>query len=135
LTLRGGLSPELAGGAAERRPMLALSWLSVETPESSVPPESVVARGTDAPGDRARSVLHRFDCILERLKLPDRGDWVSRCAPALTARIRPDAVWVDRFSAFEAASRRTGITRGEATRTLLDLLGGADEYFAMPAYD
>jgi IS605 OrfB family transposase len=53
----------------------------------------------------------------------------------LTARIRRDAVWVDRFGAFEAASRQTGLSRGEATRTVLELLGGADEYFAMPTDD
>ena len=67
--------------------------------------------------------------------MPNRDDWISQCAPALTARIRRDAVWVDRCGAFEAASRQTGISRGEATHTVMELLGGADEYFAMPTDD
>ena len=35
LTLRGGLSPELADGSAERRAILALSWFSVEAPDGT----------------------------------------------------------------------------------------------------
>ena len=105
LTLRGGLSPVLAEKLIERRVLLALSWLSVETPEPLAPQSQIIARGTDTAEERSRKVRDRFRCILDHLKVADAESWLSHCEPALTARIRRDAVWVDRFSAFEAVAR------------------------------
>jgi len=133
LTLRGGLPASLADGLPDRRVILALSWLSVEAPEPpSVPAGAIVARGTDAAEERGDLVVDRFRRVLERLAVEDAESWVSECSPALTASIRADAVWVDRSGLFEALASISGVTRGEAPGVLLDLLGGADDYFAMP---
>jgi len=134
LTLRGGLPPALADDRPERRVILALSWLSVESPGSLVPAKFRVASAADP--ERAAKVIARFEEILRRLRVPHPEEWVADCEPALTARIRDDAVWVDRSAAFaELANSYPGLSTTWATETLFDLMGGEDDYFSMPETD
>lgn len=135
LTLRGGLPPSLAEEDPQRRVLLALSWLSVETRKDSVPESDWVALGTDSAEDRSRKVLDRLLAILAEWNVPAPADWVAQSLPALSARIRRDAGWVDRFARFRALAERTGITPSGTAGVVLDLLGGEEEYFAMPADD
>lgn len=131
LTLRGGLPASLADGHPDRRVLLALSWLSVESPASLAPAAHIVARAADA--DREEKVLRRFHDILARLSVDNAQEWVDACEPALTARIRDDAVWVDRSAAFAALQGRfPGLTAQWAADTLFSFLGNSDDYFALP---
>ena len=136
LTLRGGLPPDLSAGYPERRVLLALSWLSVESPKSLVPNEPgklVVAYGDEAADVRSEKVTRRFAEILDRLRVLDKRAWTDACEPALSARIRSDAVWVDRSAAFGALrDSYPGLTGEWETNALFDFLGGEEAYFAMP---
>lgn len=120
LTLRGGLSHELAeppapakeksrteeeaaGLRKNRRILLALSWLSVED-EHGAPPGSVrVASGQDADSVRRDKVLAALRAILSgrRVGKQEIDEWVADCGDSLAARIREDAVWVDRSACFD----------------------------------
>jgi IS605 OrfB family transposase len=136
LTLRGGLPPDLADDLPERRALLALSWLSVESPEALAPKQHIVARGRDAIDDRRAAVMDRFRSILERLHVCDFDGWIADCEPALSARIRDDAVWVDRSACFaDLADRYRGLDATWATNTLFNFLGDEIEYFALPDSD
>lgn len=136
LTLRGALPAALADGHPERRGLLALSWLSVESPCAAVSPNFIVARGSESNDERAERVLKRFRLILESkgVQGDDQQPWIAACEPALKARIRSDACWVDRRAAFEELVKKCGgqLTVDWATGTLFDLLDGSDEYFAVP---
>lgn len=115
------------------RVVLALSWLSVESPASFVPQEHIVARGTETTEERRRNVTKRFQEILERLDIQGRDEWTSACEPALTARIRDDAVWVDRSAAFlQFARNHAGLSQDWAAAALSKLIGGMNEYFSIP---
>lgn len=123
-TLRGGLPASLADDHPDRRALLALSWLSVESPASLVPESFIVRRD---------EVVERFHQILRDLHVRDPQGWIDACDPALTARIRDDAVWVNRYAAFAALqSQHPGLTPEWAAETLFGFLGSADEYFALP---
>lgn len=136
LTLRGGLPASLADDHPEFRVILALSWLSVESPASLVPQAHIVARGTDLPADRQQAVIARFQALLTRFEVPDTQEWIETCEQALKARIRDDAVWVDRAACFAELQRRfPGLDSLWATETLFDFLGGAEDYFAVPDPD
>ena len=134
LTLRGSLPADLAHKHPERRVVLALSWLSVESPESLVPKDKIVAKGSDACEERNEKVVTRFRAILKQLRVTNPEEWVESCGPALEARIRKDAVWVDRSSCFhELAKTFKGKLSPEwATEMFFDLIGGEAEYFLMP---
>lgn len=133
LTLRGGLPASLADSHKERRPLLALSWLSVESPASLAPQDHIVARGTDTLEERRRKVMERFSKILDRLKVAEPVAWKDACERALTARIRDDAVWVDRSQCFcDLQSRFPGLTSDWAKDTLLGFLGDEKNYFQLP---
>ncbi len=132
LTLRGGLPASLADGDAERRVVLALSWLSVESPASLAPQAHIVAYGSDARDERNRKVTERFRDILRRMgiKQQQEQEWLDACLPALMASIREDAVWVDRSACFaEAQQCYRGLSSEWARKTLFDFLGGEDDYF------
>jgi hypothetical protein len=136
LTLRGGLPASLADDYPERRVLLSLSWVSVESPASLAPREKIIAFGTDKADDRARKVMDRFHAILGRLNISNPEQWIEACEPALTARIRDDAVWVDRSECYaELRQKFAGLSASWAADTLLDFLGGAEAYFAMPDDD
>lgn len=139
LTLRGGLPASLADSHPERRVLLALSWLSVECPNAAIAPNLIVARGSDTTNDRNEKVTARFRLILDRKGVPqdDQPAWVAICEPALKARIRTDASWTDRSDAFATLVGECSgdLTVHWATETLFGLLGGEDEYFALPDDD
>ena len=175
LTLRGGLCHTLAdtkipqrkeGGKEQpdrdptreerrdRRVMLALSWLSVE----SAPKDDdrhkafVIAAGSDPQEARNQKVLAALCGILGKRGVPDDdigdpkkntedqpGTWLGDCAPSLSAAIRDDAVWVNRSAAFDAACQRVGDTliRTEVWDMLGPFLGTPETYLAplKPAED
>lgn len=137
LSLRGALPASLANEQPERRVVLALSWLSVESPESLSPGDHIVARGSDDTKDRVEKVKQRFQQILQEKKATKRDEWLAACTPALSARIRPDAVWVDRSACFRDLQQELGnkFTVDWAATTFLDLIGSEKDYFAMPDID
>src|SRR5262245_52309903 len=106
LTLRGGLPASLADTQHERRSLLAFSWPSVESPAGVAPPQHIVARGMETPEVRRQKVVERFIAILSRLQIANPQQWIDSCEAALTARIRDDAVWVDRSDCFQSLQRR-----------------------------
>ena len=108
LTLRGGLPASLADANRKRRVLLALSWLSVESPATLIT-APVVACATDS--DRADKVLRNFRQVLSDQGVGDVNGWLADCEPALKACIRDDAVWVNRHAAFaELAETCQGLT-------------------------
>lgn len=130
LTLRGGLPASLAKDHPERRVLLALSWFSVESPATLVN-APIVAGGKDE--DRQEKVLTAFRQVLKANNVTNIEDWVAACEPTLSARIRDDAIWVNRHAAFTQMTKTyQGLTSTWARQTLFDLLGGETDYFTMP---
>lgn len=127
------------------RVVLALSWLSVEAPASLVPERQIVARGLKFAPDADRHkfkkqqdelIEARFCEILQRKRIrkTEHQQWKADCLPALTARIRDDAVWVDRSQCFDELAGKCGkgFNPQWAANTLFFLLGGVEEYFKTP---
>ncbi|MCG3132333.1 MAG: hypothetical protein FLDDKLPJ_03171 [Phycisphaerae bacterium] len=155
LTLRGGLSHELAEPPPppkgkkrndddtavlrkNRRILLALSWLSVEDALGAPNGAVRIAGGQDADSVRRDKVLTALRSVLAGCKLGNRAieSWVEDCADSLSARIRDDAVWVNRSAVFDAkAAEFRGLTREYATETVLSFFGPADDYFSLPDAD
>lgn len=125
LTMRGGLSHELADEAVNsrkgerpptdaerrhRRVVLALSWLSVESPAEAVPGDLIVASGEEPTAQRADKVLTALSDVLHQrgLRPDDIEEWSADCAAALSAEIRKDAVWVNRSKAFDLVAPSLG---------------------------
>lgn len=156
LTLRGGLSHELAEppqppkmspqsddeAAAlqkkHRRILLALSWLSVEDARGA--PDGVVriASGQEADSVRSDKVLAALRSVLTGRGIDSRTieSWVADCSDSLSARIRDDAVWVNRSAMFDTKARNLkGLTHAYAADTVLWFFGPADEYFSLPDAD
>lgn len=139
LTLRGGLPASLANDHPERQVVLALSWLSVESPAEFAPTDFIIATGQQSADERAAAMRERFARVLQQKGIPaaEHEQWMTNCAPALTASIRPDAVWVDRSAGFEALSKRHAIP--EDFETVWDLIGrffsSVDGYFQFPKLD
>lgn len=149
LTLRGGLCHTLADAripvgkgkpdreptAAERRHrriMLALSWLSVEShetdkPQRDVPAEYIVATKDGVPQtiEALQQILANRGCDASEIL-----DWVRDCGDSLKARIRENAVWVNRSRAFDGAVQRVGpsLTRTEIWDVFERFFGDADSY-------
>lgn len=141
LTLRGGLCHTLVdmkvpgkGKKTEREPteeekrdrriILALSWLSVES-EKGAPSGHFVPYDFDSKSGK-RSNWKTVDALQELLKSrgvseDDINTWVGDCSASLSAAIREDAVWVNRSKAFDEAVKKVGdsFTRDE----VWDLLG------------
>ncbi len=134
LTLRGGLPASLADDHPERRVLIALSWLSVECPASLAPKKHIVACGTDDASVRRSKVMSRFDQLLKRLNVGDEKGWCDAAETTLTARIRDDAVWVDRSAAFAEAVSCMSSTLGltEIWDLLGRFLGTVESYFKLP---
>lgn len=146
LTLRGGLSHELARKKPDRRVFLALSWLSVED-EDGAPktPSLVAAHGTESTDARRRKLAQALVQILRDRRVnnveigdPNKepedqpGTWIGDCLPSLAAEIREDAVWINRSAAFDDARQRVGdsLTREEVWDILEPFFGGEQAYFA-----
>lgn len=150
LTLRGGLSPILVDHKVLdkktkqlvepdeatrriRRVILALSWLSVETPIELAPQDYIIPLGDGTNQARIDAMKARFEQVLNRLNIEDRETWRNDCLPALSAQIHSDAVWVDRSACFaELGDELHGLTNEAAGKFLFDLMGGSNDYFTMP---
>lgn len=150
LTLRGGLHHSLANAEwpargkrpakaptpeeqRDRRILLALSWLSVEDAQGAPQGEGIrLAAGSDSVDDRRESLLSALAAILEAqgVGADEVQQWQQDCGPSLSACIRADAVWVNRYAIF----RRKFGPKGLADDEIWDLLGkffeGPESYFA-----
>ncbi|MGI6603986.1 MAG: type V CRISPR-associated protein Cas12b [bacterium] len=139
LTLRGGISHELAQNIEEkqlkaadeeirnRRVLLALSWLSVES-RRGAPFEYLVPQEEDG---RWKTVEALREILRKRgVAEPEIDLWVKDCEDTLEASIRDDAVWVNRSLAFDKAAERIGssLTREEIWDILGRFFGGKDAY-------
>ncbi|HOD96142.1 MAG TPA: type V CRISPR-associated protein Cas12b [Candidatus Hydrogenedentes bacterium] len=147
LTLRGGIAHELADTPVKgkkditdelrknRRILLALSWLSVES-RRGAPDKFIVAGGEEPAGSRNEKVLQALKEILKRrgLSAEESESWMSDCRASLSAAIRDDAVWVNRSAAFDDAQVRIGasLTR-EDIWDMLDPFFGSREAYLTPA--
>lgn len=152
LTLRGGLCHTLvdmevpAQGKKparqptheerrDRRVLLALSWLSVEDERGAPKGKGLrVATGRDADDQRGRAVKAALRGILEKRGVVEKEieAWLRDCGPSLEARIREDAVWVNRSACFDEAVARVGntLTREEVWDFLEPFFGTRAAYFA-----
>jgi IS605 OrfB family transposase len=153
LTLRGSLDHTLADAPVpqgknkpdrqptaderrDRRILLALSWLSVESKHGAPSAASglIVASGGEPQAGRNRKVLAALKDILKSRRLAD-GDidaWVKDCEASLSAAIRDDAVWVNRSKAFDMAAKRVGtsLTCGEVWDMLERFVGSPHVYLS-----
>lgn len=156
LTLRGGLDHSLADTSnkkaqipsdaerRDRRVMLALSWLTVED-ERGAPrdPGLIVAYGHECKvrqhgqAERDELVIAALRAILLKrgLTLGEIESWVADCSPSLTARIRGDAVWVNRSEAFDIRVRELSVAqpRTEAWDVLDWVFKSREDYLRIEA--
>lgn len=175
LTLRGGLSHELADarikggkGKSDREPtpeergnrriLLALSWLSVESEPTTEESRKqfVVAGGQKVqtangvrPANYELALRTRLRDILRKRGVSDSaiGDpgiepenqtntWLGDCGPSLAARIRNDAVWMDRSGMFDALTDGWNKAQSRSdVHTLLSFILSAnkDDFLELPA--
>ncbi|MEW6307573.1 MAG: type V CRISPR-associated protein Cas12b [Bacillota bacterium] len=135
LTLRGGLDHTLAaaktdGERRQRRILLALSWLSVES-KRGAPDDFIIRHGGH---DRGKAVTGALEEILVRrgVDQSELAEWKRDCSPSLHAAIREDAVWVNRSRAFDGAVNSIGcsLTREEAWDMLERFFGSREAYLA-----
>ncbi len=152
LTLRGGLDHSLAEPTPpskkksrsqvdtaalrkNRRILLALSWLSVED-EHGAPTGAVrVTTGKASESERKDKVLAAFRSILagRRIDEHDVESWIAACADSLSAKIRADAVWINRSDCFDQrAIELKGLNREYAAEAVMSFFGPVDEYFKLP---
>jgi len=133
LTLRGGLPASLAHDHPERRVLLALSWMTVERSASHLPDSCRIVRGDELEPTRVQRVMERLRQVLVRQQVYDVAAWEVACKPAITARIREDAWWIDRSECFVALQGSTpGLTPEWAQNTVFELLGDCETYFELP---
>lgn len=149
LTLRGGLDHRLAEEKdakgnpptdqqiKDRRILLALSWLSVESSQDKLP--HVMATGEESADARRRKLEDALRRILAKRAVPGEEikQWIDHCMPSLSANIREDAAWVDRSAAFDEAVGKVGttLTREEVWDILEPFFGGPAVYFAGVSID
>ncbi len=120
LTLRGGLDHKLAnlpvvegrGDNEKKRPptpeeihdrrvLLALSWLSVESQVGAS--EKYVVAEADDPRRSEKVIAALHDILaMHGLRKADVGAWETDCRDSLSAAIRDDAVWVNRSGLFDS---------------------------------
>jgi hypothetical protein len=130
LTLRGGLSHTLAEAATpedrrDRRIVLALSWLSVES-RNGAPPDHYHVVGSQTK-EALRAILRA-----RGMANGDIENWVADCGPSLAAAIREDAVWVNRAKLFDEVCRDQDIALAcEDAHTLVWALF-TDDYLVLP---
>lgn len=153
LTLRGGLSHELAEPPPpakgkrrseddivalrkSRRILLALSWLSVEDERGAPTGDVRIATGRETHSERRDKIVAALRAILagRRISTQEIESWVADCADSISAKIRDDAVWVNRSACFDAAQIRASskLDRADPWDLFNGFFGGVDSYFAMP---
>jgi hypothetical protein len=145
LTLRGGLSHDLADAPVDtkignreptteerrdRRVLLALSWLSVESAHGA-PSQYVIGRHglRWATEDALAEILTARGVSGEELQ-----SWLFHTATPLRAAIQDSGVWVNRSAAFDDAVRQVGpsLTRAEVWDLIGPLFGSPGAYLSMP---
>lgn len=152
LTLRGGLCHTLeediptkgktesrkppAEEQRDRRILLALCWLSVED-ERGAPSEPCIraATGRDAASQRGEALQAALRIILEKRGLGDHDvqTWLEDCRASLHARIREDAVWINRSELFDRMSMRWGSLNRDSARTVMgEFFGSTSDYLRLP---
>ena len=152
LTLRGGLSHELAeppqpkskrsltqdeidSQRRNRRVLLALSWLSVEDARGAPKGDDVrITTGEDSTDHRRERLIEALRTILTARDVEQAQikEWERDCSDSLAARIRDDAVWVNRSAAFDAAVHWVGpsLAREEIWDILEPFFGSREAYMA-----
>lgn len=125
LTLRGGLAPEGDLEPEERR-LLALCWFCVESEENEN--KNFCVSYIDKGGAEGRHVCEPEmkkafrECLKEKgISNRERDIWWNDCKGALTARIRDDSAWVQRWKMYEQLSSKPNQT--EIKEILLAFLG------------
>ncbi len=123
LTMRGGLCHTLAD-TRDKRIVLALSWLSVESGKGA-PDNYFVPHDIDTKSGKRSNwkILDTLKDILRARGVSEKeiAEWAENCEASLSAAIRDDAVWVNRSKAFDEALKQIGdsLTREE----IWDFLG------------
>ena len=153
LTMRGGLCHTLAeadvpgkGNKPARHPMpqeirnrrvvLALSWLSVES-HHGAPESHLVPHDLDmATGERRnwKTVEALREILRGRGLCEEQVDrWMNDCSDSVSATIREDAVWVNRSKAFDLAANQIGasLTREELWDFLRPFFASKHNYLEM----
>jgi IS605 OrfB family transposase len=153
LTMRGGLCHTLAeadvpgkGNKPARHPtpqeirsrriVLALSWLSVES-QRGAPESHLVSHDLDmATGERKNwKTVEALRVILRGRSLCEEqiDQWANDCQDSLSAKIREDAVWVNRSKAFDLAANKIGasLTREELWDFLQPFFANKHDYLQM----
>jgi len=121
----------------DRRIVLALAWLSVES-KLGAPERFLVERDTTGhqqPVEALRRILKS-----RGLGRDDNEEWVEQCRETLEAKIREGehisdpAVWINRSAAFDAAVKHLGksLTRDEVWDLFERFFGSQAAYFEMP---
>lgn len=131
LTLRGGLSHELIYTKVktkslerdpndeeqrDRRILLALSWLSVESEKGAPPDKYIVAKSSEPQKDREQKLKRALCEILQSRGIDDEKEvnqWVNDCSASLSAPIRDYAVWVNRSKAFDEIKNNNFFTQDD----------------------
>jgi IS605 OrfB family transposase len=116
---------------SDLRRVLALSWLCPETPVSLVPASAIVAKADDP--DRESKVIDHFKKLLKRKGVVDANDWLADCSASLRAKIRPDAVWIDRSLCYDKMPKPMKPDEDDAAKHLFLLFGSVEDYFATAA--
>lgn len=98
------------GRIRDRRILLALSWLSVESIKGA-PDSHFVSNTLDKSGRRGDwKTVDALEKILKSRGIADDEirSWLNDCRASLSAEIREDAVWIDRSKAFDEAIKHIG---------------------------
>lgn len=134
LTMRGGLPANLVGQEdnplklKQYRVALAVSWLSVEAgagAHDDLKPY-VVAESTDAEIKAKVGKVFAQLLTLKGVTAEDIPAWKNDCLPCLEAKIRDDAVWVNRAQAFvdlAQSVKPTPMTEDDAYRMVRGSVG------------
>jgi IS605 OrfB family transposase len=115
----------------DRRIMLALSWLSVES-ETGAPSKYFVQNDLDTKNGK-RNNWKTVDALKEILKVrgvseTDSDQWLTDCAASLSAAIRDDAVWVNRSKAFGGLINSKSFTQDDIWDFLSTFFSGPEAY-------
>lgn len=144
LTMKGGLSYELASQEKDnterqnKMKMLSLSWFSVESKEGA-PKQLIIERAAEhnKPYHNDCKVIKELESLLKRTRL--RNDeitmWLSVCKDSLMARIRDDAVWVNRHGAFQNLTDGMKFQESDARNVLTDFFGDIHDFLVIPKVD
>lgn len=134
LTLRGGLDHKLAD-TKDKRIVLALSWLSVESWHDA-PPAYVVPHDIDIKTGKINWKLKEAFCnMLQGRGVGDDAvnQWWNDCKDSLSAAIKDEGVWVNRSKAFDNAVKKlNGSLRQDEIWDMLEPFFGSSQKYLAP---